>query len=290
MTVAAAVREITVGDLAFAVVEAGPRGGVPVMLLHGFPASAASWQPVMPRLGDAGLRVVAPQQRGYSPGARPRATEDYHVDRLVDDVLGMLDELGMQRVHLVGHDWGAVVAWCLAARHPDRLHSLTALSVPHPGALGWALQHDPGQQEGSSYIRLLRTPGKAEDVLLAEGARRIRNMFDPEVPQHLVDAHVALLSDRTALTGALNWYRAVGDDSALPWDLAVAHELRVLPPVSVPTTYVWGARDAALRRSAAERCRHFVTDDYRLIELPDVGHWIPEQAPEVVEEVVLAHL
>ncbi len=289
MTVAAARRQVRVGDLTFEVAEDGPGDGVPALLLHGFPASLASWEALLPRLAAAGMRAAAPNQRGYSPGARPQDWQDYRVDHLVGDVLGLLDALGMDRVHLVGHDWGAIVGWCLAANHPERLHSLTALSVPHPSAFGWALRHDSDQQEGSSYVRLLRMPGKAEDVLLDEDARRMRNMFDPEVPDHLVEAHVGLLSDRTALTGALSWYRAVGHGAG-SWQDAFAQRFSELPSVSVPTTYVWGAQDAALRRAAAERCHEYVTSDYRYVELPGVGHWIPELAPQVVEDAVLARL
>jgi pimeloyl-ACP methyl ester carboxylesterase len=284
-----AVREVRVGDLSFQVAEEGPGDGVPALLLHGFPASLASWEPLLPRLAAAGLRTAAPNQRGYSPGARPQGEQNYRVDRLLDDVLDMLDALDMDRAHVIAHDWGAIVAWHLAARHPDRLHSLTALSVPHPAALGWALTHDPNQQEGSSYVSLLRISGKAEDVLLADGARRLRNMFDTEVPDHLVEAHVGLLSDRAALTGALSWYRAVGPRSR-PWQEVFAQRFCQLPPVAVPTTYIRGARDTALGRAAAERCAEHVSGDYRYVELPDVGHWVPEQAPEIVEEAVLARL
>lgn len=283
------MRTVDVGDLSFEVAEGGPEDGVPALLLHGFPAGVASWEALVPRLAAAGMRVVAPHQRGYSPGARPEGDQAYGIDHLIDDALGLLDALEMPRAHVVAHDWGAIVGWCLAARHPERVHSLTALSVPHPAALGWALAHDPDQQDGSSYVRLLRIRGKAEDVLLGEDARRLRNMFDAEVPRHLVEAHVGLLSDRAALTGALGWYRAVGQDSQ-PWHQAFAQHFSQVPHVAVPTTYIRGARDQALRRAAAERCAEHVTGDYRYVELAGVGHWVPEQASEVVAEAVRARL
>lgn len=266
---------IEVGDLVFDATHGGPDDGTPVVLLHGFPASRATWQPVTPVLTAAGLQVLAPDQRGYSPGARPTATADYDVDHLVGDVIGMIDAMKWTRVHLVGHDWGAAVAWFVAARHPDRLHSLTAVSVPHPAAFGWALRNDPEQQAGSAYIQLLRQEGKAEQVLLEDDARRLRAMFAPVVPAGLVEQHVRTLADEGALTGALSWYRAMG-----PW-------FADLPSVTVPTTFVWGARDEALRRSGAERCGEHVDASYRFVELADADHWVPECHGEVVAAEVL---
>lgn len=266
---------IRVGDLVFTATVDGPRDGPPSLLLHGFPASRASWRPLVPRLVEAGMRVVAPDQRGYSPGARPQGREAYRIEHLVRDVVGMLDELELPAVHLVGHDWGGIVAWFVAVRQPDRVLSLTAVSVPHPAAFGWALAHDPAQQAGSAYIKLLRQEGKAEQVLLEDRARRLRGMFRAVLPPGIEKAHVELLSDPVALTGALSWYRAMTADFA---DLG---------PATVPTTYVWGAADEALARAGAERCGEFVTGDYRFVELPDIGHWVPELAPEVLADEIL---
>jgi pimeloyl-ACP methyl ester carboxylesterase len=268
---------IPVGDVVFDATHAGPAAGTPVLLLHGFPGSRASWRPVLPTLTAAGMQVLAPDQRGYSAGARPPAVADYAVDHLVGDVLGLLDAMGWSRVHLVGHDWGAVVSWFVAARHPERLHSLTALSVPHPAAFGWALANDAEQQEGSAYIRLLRTEGKAERVLLEDGGRRLRAMFSSGVPADIVDSHLRLLAQPEAPTGALSWYRAMGDGFA------------DLTRVPVPTTFIWGAADEALRRAGAERCGRHVSGPYRFVELADIDHWIPERAGDRVAAEVLRH-
>jgi pimeloyl-ACP methyl ester carboxylesterase len=267
--------QLSVGDLVFDADRSGPEDGTPVVLLHGFPASRATWQTVAPELAAAGLQVLVPDQRGYSPGARPGAVADYEVDHLVADVIGMLDALGWSRVHLVGHDWGAAVAWFVAARHPERLHSLTAVSVPHPAAFGWALQHDAEQQAGSAYIRLLRAEGKAEQVLLEDVGRRLRAMFSPEVPAAIVEQHLHTLVEAGGLTGALSWYRAMG-----PW-------FADIPAVQVPTTFIWGARDEALRRAGAERCGQYVDAPYRFVELPDADHWVPECAGDRVAAEIL---
>ncbi|EID80677.1 MULTISPECIES: alpha/beta fold hydrolase [Rhodococcus] len=266
---------ITLGDLTFDVTTSGPADGVPVVLLHGFPESAASWEPVSALLNESGLRTYAPNQRGYSPGARPDGVDSYRIDHLVADVIGLLDALDLDTAHLVGHDWGAAVAWVVAARHPDRIISLTTVSVPHPGAFGWALREDADQKERSSYIRLLRMEGKAERVLLDDNAHSLRAMFGDVVPPALVDRHVALLSEPGALTAALNWYRAMTSD------------FEQTPAVTVPTTYVWSTGDQALGRAGAERCGEFVDAPYEFVVLDDATHWIPEQRPDALADAIL---
>ncbi|EKT78698.1 haloalkane dehalogenase [Rhodococcus opacus M213] len=265
---------ITLGDLTFDVTTSGPADGAPVVLLHGFPESAASWEPVSARLNESGLRTYAPNQRGYSPGARPDGVDSYRIDHLVADVIGLLDALDLDTAHLVGHDWGAAVAWVVAARHPDRITSLTTVSVPHPGAFGWALREDADQKERSSYIRLLRMEGKAERVLLDDNAHSLRAMFGDVVPPALVDRHVALLSEPGALTAALNWYRAMTSD------------FEATPAVTVPTTYVWSTGDQALGRAGAERCGEFVDAPYEFVVLDDATHWIPEQRPDALADAI----
>jgi len=266
---------ITLGDLTFDVTTSGPADGVPVVLLHGFPESAASWEPVSALLNESGLRTYAPNQRGYSPGARPDGVDSYRIDHLVADVIGLLDALDLDTAHLVGHDWGAAVAWVVAARHADRITSLTTVSVPHPGAFGWALREDADQKERSSYIRLLRMEGKAERVLLDENAHSLRAMFGDVVPPALVDRHVALLSEPGAMTAALNWYRAMTSD------------FEATPAVTAPTTYVWSTGDIALGRAGAERCGEFVDAPYEFVVLDGATHWIPEQRPDALAEAIL---
>lgn len=265
------------GDLAFTALEDGPAGGEPVLLLHGFPEGARCWAGVLPLLAAAGLRAVAPDQRGYSPRARPVDVAAYSLDHLVADTLGMLDALGWATAHLVGHDWGAVVAWVLAARRPDRVRTLTVTSIPHPAAYGAALATDPVQQQLSGYLRLFAVPGKAEQVLLADGEARLRRFFDGSgmVPEE-VDGYVVPLLTPGALTAALDWYRA-----ARPADYAD------VPPVAVPTTYLWGEQDLGVSPAAAQGCAEHVDADFRFVPLPEGSHWLPEQLPEVVAAEVV---
>jgi pimeloyl-ACP methyl ester carboxylesterase len=273
---------IDVGDLTFDVRADGPEDGRPVLLLHGFPQTAASWNAVTPLLAEAGLRTYAPDQLGYSAGARPDEVDAYSAQNVAQVTCDLMTALGLPRADVVGHDWGANVAWTLAAWHPDRVRSLTAVSVPHPAAYTAAFRADPEQKERSGYIRLFWQAGKAEDVLLADDARRLRRMLsgsdgETGVPAEAIDEYVAVLSAPGALTAALNWYRAMSSGTRVD-------------PVGVPTTYVWSDGDVAIGRTAAEACVNHVTGDYSFVELSGVTHWIPEQAPEQLVEAILSRL
>jgi pimeloyl-ACP methyl ester carboxylesterase len=269
-----------VGDLTFDVRVDGPEDGRPVLLLHGFPQTSASWAAVSPMLAEAGLRTYAPDQLGYSPGARPDEVAAYTAQNLAQVTADLMTALEIPVADVVGHDWGANVAWTLAAWHSDRVRSLTAVSVPHPAAYTVAYRADPEQKERSGYIRLFWQAGKAEDVLLADDARRLRRMLSgggeqaTGVPEEAIEEYIAVLSAPGALTAALNWYRAMSSDTRVD-------------PVEVPTTYVWSDGDAAIGRTAAEACANYVTGDYRFVELPGITHWIPEQAPEQLARAIL---
>jgi pimeloyl-ACP methyl ester carboxylesterase len=269
---------VDVGDLTFDVRASGPEDGRPVLLLHGFPQTSLSWAAVTPLLTGAGLRCYAPDQLGYSPGARPADVGAYALPALAQVTADLMTALDAPVSDVVGHDWGANVAWALAAWHPDRVRSLTAVSVPHPTAFTAAYRADPEQRERSGYIRLFWQAGKAEDVLLADGGRRLRRILlgadgRTGVPEEAAEEYVAVLSAPGALTAALNWYRAMSGGERVE-------------PVAVPTTYVWSSGDIAIGRTAAEACAGYVTGDFRFVELPG-SHWIPEQAPEDLARAVL---
>ena len=266
---------VTVGDLTFDVRFAGPEDGSPVFLLHGFPETSQSWTQVAPQLAEAGLRVIAPDQRGYSPRARPEGVAAYTTDLLVADVIGLADALGIGSFDVVGHDWGSVVAWLVAAAHPERVRSLTTVSVPHLRAYNEALRNDPDQREKGAYMQVFRQEGTAEELLLADSARRLVAIYGDAVPTALAVRYVAHLAEPGALTAALNWYRAM------------TAELASAPRTVVPTTFVWGAHDQAIGRVPAEACGDFVDADYRFVELTDIGHWVPEQAPDALAAAIL---
>ena len=267
------------GDLVFDVRDSGPADGEPVVLLHGFPQDSSAFDRLSPALHSAGLRTLAPDQRGYSPGARPAGRSAYALRAVVDDVLALLDAAGLSSAHVVGHDWGGIAAWALAAWHPWRVRMLTALSVPHPAAMSQALVSSD-QALRSSYIGFFQLPAVPEGVLLAGRGAVLRRMLrQGGLPADLVDEYVARMQQPGALTAALNWYRALPYGSRTP-----------IGTVRVPTLHIWGAGDAFLGRQAVEASREFVAAPYALEVLEDVNHWIPELAADRVGELVTAHV
>jgi pimeloyl-ACP methyl ester carboxylesterase len=268
---------IAARGLVFDVSVAGPEGDIPVLLLHGWPQNATMWDQISPVLHANGRSTIAPDQRGYSPGARPSDVDAYAMTECVADVLAILDEVEAPVVDLVGHDWGAVVAWHLAAEHTDRVRTLTAISVPHPTAFGAAIAYDEDQKQRSAYIGLFRQAGRAEDLLLEDDAMRLKAIFAGIAPDR-IENFVAPLLDRDALTGTLNWYRAM-----TPGTMTCAN-------VSVPTTFVWGDADIAVGATAARACGAHVDGDYRFVPLVGVSHWIADEAPGALSEAILARI
>jgi pimeloyl-ACP methyl ester carboxylesterase len=259
----------------------GPDGGEAVLLLHGFPQTAWAWRAQIRALAGAGYRVCAPDQRGYSPGARPAELKAYAIGELIADVLGVADAVEAERFHLVGHDWGGAVAWNVAGRHADRLRTLTVISTPHPlamhRALGGALGGD--QPARSGYMQFFRQPG-SEDVFLAQDAQLFRRMFTASgMPAGMEEPYVEALGTSAALGAALNWYRAA--------DISMVEGLG---PITTPTMYVWSTEDIALGREAAEATASVVDGPYRFEVIEEVSHWIPEQAPDRLNELLLDHL
>jgi pimeloyl-ACP methyl ester carboxylesterase len=266
------------GDLVIDAVVAGADDGEPVLLLHGWPQTSLSWARVIPPLASSGFRVAAVDQRGYSPRARPSEVAAYTIDRLMADTAGILDCLGWASAHLVGHDWGAAVAWNLAARRPELVRSLTALSVPHPRALLEAFRADDGQREMSQYMTFFRTaPAAAAKVLLRDDAAGLRKVYGEHVHAHDVDAYVEHFSADDALEAALRWYAAMGLGSDGD-----------TPDVAVPTTFVWGSDDVAIGETAALACARHCTGAYEFHPLPGRSHWLPDEDPDAVVDAILA--
>jgi pimeloyl-ACP methyl ester carboxylesterase len=262
---------------------AGPTDGPLVLLLHGFLQSRHTWRDQVPALAAAGFRVVAPDQRGYSPGARPDPTElaNYAFDRLIDDVLDLADALGREqrRFHLIGHDWGGQVAWGVAARRPDRLASLAILSRPHPASFLEALQAPDGDQSHRSRHHRAFLDASTGPTLLANDCRRLRLMLaDAGVPPSAIDDYVSVLRDPAAMEAALAWYRA------LP-------QLRTsVGAISVPTLYIWGDADQTVGRTAAEGTSRHVNGPFRFVVLPGVGHFVTDEAADTVNRLLVEHL
>ena len=270
---------LTVQGRTFDALAAGPDDGPLVLFLHGFPEFATCWRAQLAAAARAGYRAVAVDQRGYSPAARPTGTGAYAVADLVSDVFGFADALDAGRFHLVGHDWGGVLAWPAAAAQPDRVRTLAVLSTPHPRALGSALADEStGQREAMSYIGLLRQEGRAEELLLADDGAWLRAVYGGRVPKDLADDNVRRLSEPGALTAALNWYRALSGDAA---DAG---------PVRVPVLYLWGEEDMAFTAAAAEATGDYAAGRYEYVRLDGATHWLPEEDPERIIPPLLEHL
>ncbi|MFW5418518.1 alpha/beta hydrolase [Nocardiopsis sp. CNT-189] len=264
--------------MVFDAVATGPADGPLVLFLHGFPEFASCWGEQIAAAARAGYRAVAVDQRGYSPGARPEGPAAYTVDELVGDVFAFADELQAERFHLVGHDWGGVLAWPAAGRRPERIRTLTVLSTPHPRALARAVAESEEQRESLSYIGLFRREGKAEEVLLGDGAAALRGIYQGRVPAGLVEENVRRLGEPGALTAALNWYRAL--------DGAAADA----PVIEVPVLYLWGEGDLAFTAAAAESTGEWVSGEYEYVRLDGASHWLPEEDPERIIPPILEHL
>ncbi|WP_245745681.1 alpha/beta fold hydrolase [Nocardia altamirensis] len=257
----------------FDAVAAGPVDGREVLLLHGFPELGIEWEHQLLALAAAGYRAVAPDQRGYSAGVRPGRVEEYQLDYPVADVLAIADALGWKRFDLVGHDWGAVVAWIAAAEHPERVRSLTAVSVPHPAAFAAALRTDPAQQGASKYMDFFRQPAPIpENKILADGPPELAG-----VPAARSAEYYRRLAEPGALTAALNWYRA-NDFHGYE------------RPVAVPTLFLAATDDPMVAMSGIQATAAWVTGPYRLDVLAGAGHTIPERAAAETSARLLDHL
>lgn len=273
----------TRSGLTFTADVAGPIDGPLVLLLHGYPESRHSWRAALPALADAGYRAVAPDQRGYSPGARPDPKElsNYAFDKLVNDAIEIVAAAGHEgrRFHQVGHDWGGQVSWGVAAAHPKRLASLTVMSRPHPKSFRRALEKPDGEQKNRSKHHRAFLDAETGKLLLADNARRLREgLFGQGVPASAMDEHLSVLGTPDAMEAALAWYRA---------NVGLAADIGM---IEVPTLYIWGDVDATVGPDAAYGTREFVSGPFAMEVLPNVGHFVMDQAPAKATDLLLAHL
>lgn len=255
--------------------------GPGVILLHGFPETSHMWTPLLERLAAAGYRALAPDQRGYSAGARPEGAENYHYQHLAADVIALADAEGFETFHLVGHDHGAGVGWSCVFDHPERVMSWCALSVPHIAGFADAIRNDPDQQERSQYIQFFQQPGAAEAQFSANDFEPLRGVWSASDARE-VDAYLEVLTQPGALTGALNWYRG-----SLNLDQESAADR--VRDVSTPTLLIWGNQDRAIGRTGVERSEQYMKGPYRFVEL-DAGHWLIQEETERVCGEIMDHL
>ena len=271
--------QIEAGEFSFRARVAGLDGDGPgLILLHGFPESSIMWTPLLERAAEAGFRVVAFDQRGYSPGARPVGAEQYAIDVLVDDVFAVADAVGFDAFHLIGHDWGSIVGWVATSRDTTRVLSWTSLAIPHPGSIP-----DPDAPPSTpTYVKVFRRPGVAEALLGTGGRWFMKTAMYSTMPAAHVAEYDALYAEPGALTATLNWYRALDPSSGAPGNAG---------PVEQPVLYIYGRNDigAFVNEGVQSRMPAFVEGPFETVGL-DAGHWLIQDEEEIVLDYVMKHL
>jgi pimeloyl-ACP methyl ester carboxylesterase len=270
------MRQVPGDGLTLAVQDEGR--GQPVLLIHGFPDSSSLWRHQVGALTEAGMRAIVPDLRGFGRSDRPEPVEAYAIAHSVADMVAVLDAVGAGRSHVVGHDWGAVVAWSLAAFIPDRVDRLVAMSVGHPGALR---QRSMEQREKAWYQLLFQFAGVAEELLTRNDWKLFREWLrgDGDLERYITD-----LSRPGALTAGLNWYRA---------NLAPQLELErrtPVPPVAAPTLGLWSSGDNYLTEAGMVRSADFVTGPWRYERIEGASHWMQLDEPELTNRLLLEFL
>ena len=249
--------------------------GETVILLHGFPSTSHMWHELIDFLSNENYRVIAPNQRGYSQGARPSEISEYHIYNLVQDVLDIADAMDVDKFHLVGHDWGSAVGWAVTATNKDRILTWTALSVPHLDAFGDAIVNDETQENKSSYIDFFRMKFLPELYFKFLNYRNLKNIWSSS-SQMQIEKYMNVFGQRKAITGALNWYRANEFD-------------RKIGDIYVPTLMIYGLNDAAIAEKGVDETEKYVKAPYTLKKL-NVSHWIMQESFEEVSVFILDHL
>ncbi|WP_408958712.1 alpha/beta fold hydrolase [Natrinema sp. 74] len=280
----AASTERTVNGVRLHVVAAGDEAAPLVVLLHGFPEFWYGWRAQLEPLVAAGYRVLVPDQRGYNRSEKPDGVGAYRTRELSRDVVDLIASEGHDRAHVVGHDWGGMVAWDLARRFPERVDRLAVVNAPHPTAYLRQLVASPEQLRRSWYVAWFQLPWLPEVVCRYHDYRVLeRALRETAAPGTFSDADVARYrrawSRDGAITGMLNWYRAA---ARYPPQQSTAR-------IDAPTLVVWGEADTALLPSLAVDSAMFCQTT-RLEVLPEVSHWVPHEAPEWLSDSLLEHL
>jgi pimeloyl-ACP methyl ester carboxylesterase len=272
--------EAHVGEVKLHWIEAGT--GTPVVLLHGFPEFGYAWRHQLPALAAAGFRAVAPDLRGYNLSDRPAGHRNYTVQRLVADVVGLIRALRAERVHLVGHDWGGVVAWYVAMLHPEVVDRLVIINAPHPAIFRREIRK-PDQFLRSWYVYFFQLPRVPEWAIRRKDFGLLYRIFryDPVHPGAFTESDIRRYKEAAARPGAvtamLNYYRA----ARLPRPEPV--------PIAAPTLFIWGMRDQALSPRNTEGLEDWVPD-LRIERIPDSSHWVMSDVPERTNELLAGFL
>ena len=270
--------DVKVNDLTFTCRVSGLENtGDAVILLHGFPETSRMYYDLIPVLVSEGYKVVAPDQRGYSQGARPPKISDYSIDKLSQDVIDIADAFQFEKFHLVGHDWGSAVGWVTAALYSERINSWTALSVPHLDAFFDAINTDKDQQRKSQYINFFKKPILPELYFKIFGYTYLKNIWRKS-SQLEIEKYLEVFKQRGALKASLNWYRA-----------NMKNEDKSIGDIAAPTLIIYGLKDMAIGEKSVDESEKYLTGDYKIEKLK-AGHWLIQESFEAVSNSILQHL
>jgi len=270
--------DVKVDDLTFTCRVSGmDNDGDAVILLHGFPETSRMYYDLIPILVKEGYRVVAPDQRGYSPGARPSNISDYSIDKLSQDVVDITDAFQIENFHLVGHDWGSAVGWATVALYPERIISWAALSVPHLDAFFEAINNDEEQQRKSQYIKFFRKPFLPEFYFSIFGYKYLKDIWRKSSPAE-IEKYLEVFKQKGALKSSLNWYRA-----------NMNNENKRIGDITTPTLIIYGLKDMAIGEKSVDESEKYLIGEYKIEKL-ESGHWLIQESFETVSKSILNHL
>ncbi len=251
--------------------------GETVVLLHGFPETSRMWKNLIEVLSREGFKVIAPDQRGYSKGARPPKIEDYRVNNLSKDVVDIVDIFGLNKFHLVGHDWGSAVGWTITASQRKRVISYSALSVPHMDAFSSAINNNEIQIKKSYYINLFKIKYLPELYFKLFNYRNLKKLLSSS-DENEIENYIKVFSQKNALKSALNWYRAINLRGS-----------KKIGDIFVPTLMIYGTRDLAIAEKGVDETKRFIKAPYRLKKI-DSSHWLIQDSFDIVSKEIINHI
>ncbi|WP_460218605.1 alpha/beta hydrolase [Psychroserpens sp. MEBiC05023] len=274
--------KVSNGSLQFDCRVAGNKDNELVIFLHGFPETSYMWINLMASISELGYYCVAPNLRGYSPGACPKGKHNYSLDKLVSDVIALSKHFDESKFHLVGHDWGAVIGWKIAHDYKESILSWTAISVPHIQAFGEAMMTNEEQHKMSAYVRRFQIPFLPELKIRKNDFRLFRILWKHSSPEEIAD-YLTVFRNKKQLTAAINYYR-----SNYPLLKSTKHQ-QILGDIHVPTLFIWGNKDVAIGSHSVSNCHKYMKHEYRFLEL-DSGHWLIQTSYDQLKEVITKHL
>ena len=257
----------------------GPPDGEPVILLHGFPEAWFGWESQIQALAGAGFQVIAPDQRGYNLSAKPTGVENYRIEALVGDILGLAGTLALDQFNLAGHDWGAMVAWNLAISHPQRVKRLAVANVPHPGVFARYLRTHPSQMLKSWYAAFFQLPALPEALCRAGNWRFLVQALPGDWNKERYNRYRTAWEQPGAITAMINWYRA---------SFQIGRSQGAVQPIEPETLIIWGKKDPYLSWEMAERSLDHCRDG-RLEIFGDATHWVQHDRAEEVSQLLIDH-